>query len=187
MTTERTKAAKKLVKQVEKELQELAMKEAKLDVAFTKKDFHAHGRDAVEILISTNKGQKLKPLKHVASGGELSRIMLVLKKVLQDKAGINVLIFDEVDTGISGAVARAVGEKLKSLADKSQVICITHLAQVASLGDHHLLVEKVSGKKTLSHVKEIEGQEKLEEVARMISGYDVTKASLQSAKELLGQ
>ena len=185
LSIERKKTAKKLVKQVEKELSELAIKEAKLDIAFTKKDFDAFGSETVEILISTNKGQKLKPLKQVASGGELSRIMLVLKKVLRDKAGINVLIFDEVDTGISGAVARAVGEKLKELAEQSQVICITHLAQVASLGDHHLLVQKISGKKTISHVKEIKGDDLLEEIARMISGYDVTKASLQSARELL--
>ena len=111
--------------------------------------------------------------------------MLVLKKALRERTGVNVLVFDEVDSGVSGGVARAVGEKLKALAQCSQVICITHLPQVASLADHHLLVEKSGRKFTTSVVREIKGEERVQEIARMLAGYKITKASRQSAVELL--
>ena len=152
---------------------------------FSACELSALGADRCQFLISTNPGHSVKPLKEVASGGELSRIMLVLKKALRERTGVNVLVFDEVDSGVSGGVARAVGEKLKALAQCSQVICITHLPQVASLADHHLLVEKSGRKFTTSVVREIKGEERVQEIARMLAGYKITKASRQSAVELL--
>jgi DNA repair protein RecN (Recombination protein N) len=181
---ERTSAGKKLTKEVERELVELSMKDSRLKISMQEAVPGPHGMDEVELLISTNKGEEFKPIKLVASGGELSRIMLVLKKVLRDKSGVHVLVFDEVDSGISGGVARAVGEKLRALAQEGQVICVTHLAQVASLADRHLLVEKSSGKRTVSVVRELTKEDRVEEVARMLAGFEVTEASRASAREL---
>jgi DNA repair protein RecN (Recombination protein N) len=181
----REEAGQKLVKLVASDLKALNMPDAKLKLVLDEISPGSYGTEMPEILISTNKGEAFKPLKQIASGGELSRIMLVLKKNLRERSGVNVLVFDEIDTGISGAVARAVGEMLKSLANHSQVICITHLAQVASLADHHLLVDKKVGKRAISLVRTIEGKEKIEEIARMLAGYEVTQASRESARELL--
>ena len=130
-------------------------------------------------------GEQPRPLRTIASGGELSRIMLVLKKVLRDRSGVNVLVFDEVDTGISGGVARAVGQKLKSLSKNSQVVCITHLPQVASFADHHLLVEKAGVKRVTTRVRTLSEKETVDEIARMLSGFEVTQASRKSALELI--
>lgn len=186
LSKKRKESSKKLKVEVEKELTELSMKDAELGLEFSEKDLSADGSDIFEFYISTNKGEEKKKLGSVASGGELSRVMLVLKKVLRDHSGVNILIFDEIDTGVSGSVARAIGEKLKAIAASCQVVCITHLAQVASLGRRHLLIEKVSGKRTQTIVREIVGDEQLEEIARMISGHKVTEASKSTAKELLG-
>ena len=174
-----------LVKAVEKDLTSLSMPEAKIKVEIEEADFSESGCDLLEFLISTNKGEMFKPLRQIASGGELSRIMLVLKKNLKDRSGVNVLVFDEVDTGISGSVARAVGEKLKNLSAHSQVICITHLAQIASLADIHILVNKEVNDRTISLVKVLQGEEKVDEIARMLAGYEITDATRESAKELL--
>ena len=144
----REKVGKKLIKEVEKELAELNMKDARLKITVNPTEPYIKGTERIEFHISTNKGEEYRSIKQVASGGELSRIMLVLKKVLRERSGVSVLVFDEVDAGISGSVARAVGEKLKALSQDSQVICITHLAQVASLADKHLLVKKDSGVRT---------------------------------------
>jgi DNA repair protein RecN (Recombination protein N) len=182
----RRKAAKNLEKQVVLGLQELNLKGAKFEVHFTKKALGLDGQDLIEFKLSTNAGMALKALKDVASGGELSRILLVLKQVLREVSGVNVLVFDEVDTGISGSVARAVGEKLKDLSRFSQVLCITHLAQVASLADHHLIVKKQQDKLATTVVDSIDGDNRVDEIARMISGHAVTKASRESARELLG-
>jgi len=181
----REKAAKKLIKEVESELSELNMKESRFRVKVEDAGISSFGTEKVSFEISTNKGEEFKDIRMVASGGELSRIMLVLKKVLRDRSGVHVLVFDEVDTGISGSVARAVGEKLKSLAQQSQVICITHLAQVASLADHHLLVEKTSGVRTKTVVTKLIDSFRVDEIARMLAGYKVTDASRASARELL--
>jgi len=185
LSAKRKEAAMALTKQVAIELKELNMPSAVLEVEFLQSDIGLAGVDKVEILISTNKGEPCKPLKSVASGGELSRIMLVLKKILRDRSGVNVLVFDEVDTGISGGVARAVGEKLKALSARSQVLCITHLAQVASLGERHLLVEKIVNERTQTKIRTIEGEERVDEIARMLAGYKITEATRVSAKELL--
>ena len=185
LSAERVRAGKQLAKAVELELAELAMTGAKLSLKQEGVEFGPNGKDKVEILIASNKGEPLRPLRQVASGGELSRVMLVLKKVLRDRTGVNVLVFDEVDSGVSGGVARAVGDKLKTLANYSQVLCITHLPQIASLADKHLLVEKVVGKRAVSEVREIQGEDRVEEIARMLAGYKVTESTRQSARELL--
>ncbi len=186
LSLKRKDSSAALKKEVEKELKELNMKDAELGLVFKEKELSTNGQDDFEFHISTNKGEAKKSLGVIASGGELSRIMLVLKKALRDTSGVNVLIFDEIDTGVSGSVARAIGEKLKSISLGCQVVCITHLAQVASLGDRHLLIEKKSGKRTQTIIREIVGDDQLGEIARMISGHKVTKASKESAKELLG-
>lgn len=185
LSSARKTAGDLIAKEVSKELSELNMKGASLDVVQIREALGPDGIDKLEILISTNKGEAMKALRDIASGGELSRILLVLKKILRDKSGVNVLVFDEVDSGVSGSVARAVGEKLLALADHSQVICITHLAQIASLAEHHLYVEKEVGKRTKSIVRELSAEERVEEVARMLAGHTITKASRESARELL--
>lgn len=184
LSKRRAEAAKKLSKQVEAELAELSM-EARFMVQLEPMAWGEQGAEKVELLISANKGLKPLPLRQIASGGELSRITLVLKKILQERSGVNVLVFDEVDTGISGGVARAVGEKLKALSQNSQVICITHLPQVASLADRHILVEKRKGKGGFAQAREMDAEERVEEIARMLAGYEVTAAARASARELV--
>lgn len=186
LSSRRRKAAEQLSAQVGRELAELNMPDAELRVEMEERaELGADGIDSLELIIATNKGEPFKPLRQVASGGELSRIMLVLKKSFQERSGVNVLIFDEVDSGISGGVARAVGEKLRAVAQHSQVICITHLPQVASLADHHLLVDKVVGDRTVSIVKELSSEEKVNEIARMLAGFNITETARESARELL--
>ena len=185
----RKAGSKNLSKNVSKELSELNMSGAKFSVEFNKLDTPTiTGYETVEFFLQPNPGEAAKPLRQIASGGELSRILLVLKKILRDRSGVNVLVFDEVDTGISGAVAQSVGSKLKSLAAQSQVICITHLPQVASFADQHLLVEKVTDmktKRTSSSVRVLSKSDRVNEVARMLSGFEVTETSKKSAKELI--
>jgi DNA repair protein RecN (Recombination protein N) len=182
---QRQKAAKKLTAAVNKELSELAMPDATLSVRFTPTEPTARGLDAIDFLISTNKGEPHAALSKMASGGELSRVMLVLKKILREQSGVNVLIFDEVDTGISGGVARSVGRMLKSISEQSQVLCITHLPQVASLSDKHFLVQKEVGERALTVVRSLTDTEKVDEIARMLAGFTITDASRASARELI--
>ena len=184
-TNERKIFAKKLQENVKLELSELNLPNAKFEVQFNRTEIDETGGDDVEFMLSLNKGYEVKPLKKIASGGELSRILLVLKKILKDKYGVNVLVFDEVDSGMSGKTARAVGIKLKELSSTSQVICITHLPQVASLADTHYKVFKNDSNLVLSQIIEIKGEDRIEEIARMIAGYEVTEASKASARELI--
>jgi len=143
------------------------------------------GIDRIEFLFSANVGEPPKPLVKIASGGELSRVMLALKTVFADFDSIPVLIFDEIDSGIGGRTAEIVGRKLKNLADKHQVLCTTHLPQVASKGSVHLKIEKRQrNERVYVEVKELAGSERLKEIARMLSG-NVTDISLRHAKELL--
>lgn len=181
----RQKAAKKLMTAVAHELSELNMVDASLQVRFTEIDPSPVGLDKIDFLISTNKGEPHAPLSHIASGGELSRVMLVLKKILREQSGVNVLIFDEVDTGISGGVARSVGRMLKDISSQSQVICITHLPQVASLSDKHFLVQKEIGDRAVTVVRALTEGEKVDEIARMLAGFTITEASRASARELI--
>lgn len=181
----RQKAAKELEAAVARDLAELAMGDASLQVRLSPSDPTASGIDKVEFAISTNKGEPPGPLAQIASGGELSRVMLVLKKILREQSGVNVLIFDEVDTGISGGVARSVGRMLKAISSQSQVLCITHLPQVASLSDKHFLVHKQVGERAVTVVRALSESEKVDEIARMLAGFTITDASRASARELI--
>ncbi len=143
--------------------------------------------DRVEFLFSANPGEPLKPLSRIISGGELSRVMLALKSILAEVDSLPVLIFDEVDAGIGGRTAESVGKKLRAIAGKHQLLCITHLPQIASLGDFHLKIEKKDKDKRVTvDVREIDGKERQDEIARMLSGTS-TETSLKHAKELLGR
>lgn len=181
----RQKRADELCKAVTTDLKELNMRDASLRVTFSECEPSALGIDRLEFLISTNKGEPHGPLIDIASGGELSRVMLVLKKILRERSGVNVLIFDEVDAGVSGGVARSVGRMLKEISKCSQVVCITHLPQVASLSDRHFLVNKEVGERAVTVVKELTAEEKVDEIARMLAGYKITDASRASARELI--
>ncbi len=184
----RRKAAASLEERVGKELSELNFRSARFSVALDKAPVSALGADSAEFLMSANKGEDLKPLAKVASGGELSRIMLALKRIIADIDGIPTLIFDEIDTGISGATAGIVGEKLRSISKGRQVICITHLPQIAALGDHHYLIKKESGEKSTSTtVIRLSPEERIEELARLLSGTEITDSARAQAKELLGR
>lgn len=181
----RAKGADQLCKAVSADLRELNMQDASLQVRFTESEPSPLGTDKIEFLISTNKGEPFGPLAQIASGGELSRVMLVLKKILRERSGVNVLIFDEVDAGVSGGVARSVGRMLKEISKCSQVVCITHLPQVASLSDRHFLVNKEVGERAVTVVRELTSEEKVDEIARMLAGYKITDASRASAIELI--
>lgn len=181
----RMKATKELSATVNRDLAEVNMGDARLSVQIERDSVCVTGFDRVQFLMSTNKGEPAKSLAEIASGGELSRVTLVLKKALRERSGVNVLIFDEVDTGVSGGVARSVGRMLKDLSRDSQVICITHLPQVASLSDKHFLVRKEVGKRTTTVVSELSEAEKVDEIARMLAGYKVTDTSRASARELI--
>lgn len=148
--------------------------------------FNAKGFDEIEFLISTNPGEDLKPLSKVASGGEVSRIMLALKTILAQNDKLPLLIFDEIDTGVSGRIAQKVGNALKELSAYHQIIAITHLPQIAALSNQHFAVEKKSiGTRVVSSIRPLDDEEKVNEVAKLISGEDVTDASIESAKELM--
>ena len=144
------------------------------------------GMDEIEFLMSMNPGEPLKPVKQIASGGEISRIMLALKSVLADVDSVGCLIFDEIDSGIGGEVALSIGEHLKELSKNKQILSITHLASIASCGVNHLKVKKSNnGSKTVTEVIKLNGEERVREIARMLSG-DCNEASMNHAKELLG-
>jgi DNA repair protein RecN (Recombination protein N) len=145
------------------------------------------GIDEVEFFISTNPGEDLKPLAKVASGGEVSRIMLALKSTLAKNDKLPLLIFDEIDVGVSGRIAQKVGIALKNLASFHQVISITHLPQIASLADHHYSIEKITqNERVISSIKKLPESERITEVAKLLSGEKITEASLKSARELIG-
>lgn len=183
----RKKAAKRLSAAIEEQLKYLDMKSSKFDVSFEKlPEFTQSGTEKSEFLIKINNGEGFHSLAKTASGGELSRVMLALKTVLSDKEGADTLIFDEIDTGISGSTSRRIGLKLKSLARKKQVLCVTHSAQVASLSDTHFKIsKKASDARTVTEITELTKDEKIKEIARIISGMDVTASSLDSARELI--
>lgn len=160
-----------------------------LDVRFTmefrKIDFTENGTDEVEFMISTNPGEPLKPLGKVASGGELSRIMLAIKTVLAENDHIETLIFDEIDSGISGRTAQMVSEKMNELGRSHQIICITHLPQIAAMADTHFLIEKsVENDTTVSHIHELSDEESVQELARMLGGVEITDKVVENAREM---
>ncbi|MFC1549384.1 DNA repair protein RecN [Nitrospirota bacterium] len=185
LSAKRKKTALKLEDSVIGELKGLELDSASFKVSFEEAEITASGMDSMEFLFSANKGEVVKPLGRVASGGELSRIMLAMKTVLREVDGIPVLVFDEVDAGIGGKTAGSVATRLHQAAGKRQVLCITHLPQIASRGGTHLLIEKsAAGNGTNVSVRELSGSERQEEIARMLSG-SVTEASLKHARELL--
>ncbi len=167
-------------------LRDLNFLNVSFDLKFTRLDhYSANGYDAMEFLISTNPGEPLMELKNIASGGELSRIMLALKSVLAENDGIETLIFDEIDTGISGRTAQMVAQKLGKIAGNHQVICITHLPQIAAMADTHMFIEKqVEGDKTRTKLTVLNEERSIEELARMLGGVEVTKTVLESAREM---
>ncbi len=197
LSRKRYEAARKLEKLVEAAVSDLAMKSSfRIEVTGSDEEgnWSACGFDQVAYLISTNPGEPLRRLEHIASGGELSRVMLALKASVEALAGgkkkgsgvPRTLVFDEIDTGIGGRAAEAVGKKLKELARTSQVLCVTHLPQIATFADHHYRIEKKeSGGRTKTTVRNIAGDERTEEVARMLSGAKVTESSLKHAEQMI--
>lgn len=182
----RNKYAKVLEEKINTELADLEMKNARINinVIFNEEDFNSNGLDIVEILIKTNIGEDAKPLCKIASGGEMSRIMLAIKNVLSDVDNVPVLIFDEIDTGISGMAAKSVGEKLKSISKMHQVLCVTHLASIAAKGDYNYFIyKKVENEKTITNVQLLNEEETIKEIARIASG-DITEISINHAKSL---
>lgn len=189
LSKERRKVARELRDHIVEEIQNLQMKDANLEISFKPLDEpNAEGIEKIEILISPNKGEPLKSLAKIASGGELSRIMLALKSIFVKSRGQTAILFDEVDSGVSGIAAQKMAEKMRAISEYIQVICISHLPQVASMSDHHLLISKASqDDRTTTHVEELIEENRIDEVARMISGANVTKLTRENAKEMIEQ
>ncbi|MBF7017043.1 DNA repair protein RecN [Staphylococcus durrellii] len=189
LSAERRKEAQVLRDHIVEEIQNLQMKDANLEISFKPLDEPSNeGIEFIEFLISPNKGEPLKSLNKIASGGELSRIMLALKTIFVKSRGQTAILFDEVDSGVSGQAAQKMAEKMKDIAQHIQVICISHLPQVASMSDHHLLISKaLNDERTTTKVKELLEDERIDEIARMISGASVTDITRQNAKEMLEQ
>ena len=186
LSAERKKIALDLKKSVEKELSSLGMKRTTLDVHFSPNPLSSKGTDRVEFLLSPNVGEEPKPLARIASGGELSRIMLAMKRILARVGGRQVLVFDEVDSGIGGAVAEVVGRKLRDLSRQHQVVCVTHLPQIASFADtHHSVRKEVKGGRTVTQVDRLEKAAVVDEIARMMGGVTVTEKTRAHAKEMI--
>ncbi|WBL56036.1 DNA repair protein RecN [Staphylococcus haemolyticus] len=189
LSKERRTVARTLRDHIVSEIQNLQMKDANLEISFQLLDKPTiDGIEFVEFLISPNKGEPLKSLNKIASGGELSRIMLALKSIFVQSRGQTAILFDEVDSGVSGQAAQKMVEKMRDIAEYIQVICISHLPQVASMSDHHLLISKASNDdRTTTQVKELENDDKIDEIARMISGASVTELTRENAKEMISQ
>ena len=188
----RQQAAKKLEERIEEELHQLDMPHARFQVQVCHAGEEGHvkftrrGTDEVRFLLTTNPGEDYKPLARVASGGELSRIMLAIKTVLTTAEDASTLIFDEIDTGVSGRAANKVGEKLFALSMEKQVLCVTHLPQIAALGEHqYRIVKEAQGDKTLTQVELLDEEGRAMEIARLTAGLGVTQQTLRSAREIL--
>ncbi len=187
LNSKRKKAANELSERIEKELNELEMPKAKFkaDIKVCE-EFRPYGTDIVEFMITANPGQPLAELSKIASGGELSRVMLAMKSVLSDNEGADTLIFDEIDTGVSGNAALKIAKKLSALGKSKQVICVSHLPQIAAIADNNFKIEKITDDNTTKTQISLLGyNERLSELARMIDGESVTKASIEHAKEML--
>lgn len=186
LTNLRKTYSQKLSQLINKELKDLEMSNAKINIKVENiEDFNKNGLNKVSILICTNLGEDEKPLNKIASGGEMSRIMLAIKKVLSETDTVPVLVFDEIDTGISGKAANSVADKLKSISKNHQVLCITHLPVIAAKGDNNYYINKeIENNKTNTKIKLLNNEEKIEEIARITSG-TITDISLKHAKELI--
>jgi DNA repair protein RecN (Recombination protein N) len=193
LSQNRAQAARKLQDSVDKEIHALNMPHASFHVNFNKcaadktvESFEQTGGDEIEFYLAANKGEESKPLNKIASGGELSRIILALKNVLSRTGSVASIVFDEVDNGIGGATAEIVGRKLKEVSTNHQVICITHLPQIACFGDNHLYVsKKVIKGRTITSVEELDDEQKIEEISRMLGGVNVTNATREHAREMI--
>ncbi len=186
LRSNRKEASIRLSSQILQELAQLDMPKVQFECAFTEQELLANGADGVAFYMSANVGEALKPMNKVASGGELARIMLAMKNVLAEKDQVNTLIFDEVDTGVSGRAAQRVAEKLKSVAQHKQVLCVTHLPQLAALADTHLLISKQERQgRTYTTVTPLDFEGRKRELARIIGGANITEITLQSAQEML--
>lgn len=186
LSLKRKEVSEDLESKLSEELHSLNMKNTVFKVNFEEIDFTKEGIDNVEFLISFNLGEDLKPIYKVASGGEMSRFMLSFKSILSDIDGIDTLVFDEIDSGISGIAAEIVGDKLKEISSKKQILCITHLPQIATKGDTHYLIEKHSDeKRTYTNIKKLDEKQRINEIARLIGGSSITDKTLEHAKEIL--
>lgn len=182
----RKDAAKRFVEQVTGELEFLNMPNVRIVVDNKPGKLTVNGLDNIEFLISANIGEEPRPLAKIASGGELSRIMLALKNVIAEKDSINTLVFDEIDTGVSGRAAQKIGMKLKQIAKFRQVLCVTHLAQIAVMADNHMLIEKsIIGERTVTTVKKLDEDQRRYEVARIMGGDNITPLLLENAGQLI--
>lgn len=185
LSKKRKEAAFSLTAKIKEALLELNFFDVQFEMAFTESLPSTNGFDQAEFLISTNPGQPIRPLGRVASGGELSRVMLAIKTVLSDQDGVDTLLFDEIDAGISGRTAQQVSEKLKQISKYRQILCITHLAQIASMADQHYLIEKqVEQGKTVTSVQELNREESIQELARILGGVKITESTIESAREM---
>ena len=182
----RKKTAKELEERIQDELRQLDMPKVRFSICFEEKEPDDTGMDAVRFLMSANVGEELRPINRVASGGELARIMLALKNVLAENESIGTLVFDEVDTGVSGRAAQKVAEKLAQVSRKKQVLCVTHLPQLAAMADAHFSVEKgEKDERTYTRVEVLDRQRRKEELARLTGGANITEAMLLGAEELI--
>lgn len=186
LSSARHKLAQQLENEIQQELKDLYMDKARFQVQFTKGKFNREGNEAVEFYISTNPGEDFKPLVKVASGGELSRLMLAIKSAFSRREGKTSIVFDEVDTGVSGRVAQAIAQKIYKIGQHGQVLAISHLPQVIAIADYQFFIEKISDThSTVSTVRLLTFEERIQEVAKMLAGDDVTEAALSQARELL--
>ncbi|UCG91751.1 MAG: DNA repair protein RecN [candidate division WOR-3 bacterium] len=186
LSTHRHNTSASFQKKILELVSQLGMEKADFDITFREKDLDEDGKDEIEFYISTNPGEELKPLHKIASGGEISRITLCLKTLLSDVDKIPTVIFDEVDTGIGGRIAEAVGELLATVSQRHQIICITHLPQISVFADYHMLVQKeIKGKKTFTYVKKLDEESRKLEIARMLGGKEITKKTVEHAAEIL--
>jgi len=200
LSEKRREVARELENMVEQELNQLGMSDTKFKIEFSPETLSdaavsvdlpesaigLAGIDSVEFLIAPNVGEDLRPMARIASGGELSRIMLALKTILAQSSSVETLVFDEIDSGIAGATAAIIGEKLRSLARYHQIVCITHLPQIASLGELHFLVEKrVSGGRTRTHITPLDREDRINEIARLLGGKTISEKTLAHAREML--
>ena len=186
LSDHRKKAGERFVSQVTEELEFLNMPKVKLVVQQKTGKLTINGMDSIEFLISANLGEEPKPIAKIASGGELSRIMLALKNVIAEKDSIGTLIFDEIDTGVSGRAAHKIGIKLKQISRLRQVLCVTHLAQMAVMADNHLLIEKnIQGDRTVTTVRTLDHEQRKYEIARIMGGENITELMLENAEQYL--
>lgn len=186
LSDHRKKAGERFVSQVTEELEFLNMPKVKLVVQQKTGKLTINGMDSIEFLISANLGEEPRPIAKIASGGELSRIMLALKNVIAEKDSIGTLIFDEIDTGVSGRAAQKIGIKLKQISRLRQVLCVTHLAQMAVMADNHLLIEKnIHGDRTVTTVRTLDHEQRKYEIARIMGGENITELMLENAEQYL--